>query len=192
MPACSCGVTRNRAATRITHTPCRELPTDRTRGSFYIGSWLLFRRLAGPGRPSASLTVPLSWSVEGHPVTQTDAPAFRVLLVVDDPKRQALLQSCVQRHLPECCIDTVDSYYDAMARATRLQTDLLVLDLSLDSVLVPALKRFLARAAPHALVHVFDDAQDNAPGAATGCNRPSIVQLKQSFSALTRGRHPFP
>jgi CheY-like chemotaxis protein len=112
-----------------------------------------------------------------------------VLLVVDDPQRQALLKGCLQKHLPGCRIEMVHSYYDAMSRATRLQTDLLVLDLSLDSVLVPALKRFLARAAPQALVHVFDDSQDNMPGAEAGCNSPSILQLKQTFSILAGG-HP--
>lgn len=112
-----------------------------------------------------------------------EAPC-RVLLVVANPQRHAVLQRCVQKNLPGCVVETVDSYFDAMARATRMETHLLVLDLSLDSVLVPALKRFLARAAPRALVHVFDDSQDNAPGAGTDCNRPSIVQLKQAFAAL--------
>lgn len=113
-----------------------------------------------------------------------------MLLVVDDPRRQALLKGCVQKHLPGCRIELVNSYYDAMARATRMQTDLLVLDLSLDSVLVPALKRFLARAAPQALVHVFDDSRDDAPGAGSGCNVPSILQLKQTFSALVGNPSP--
>lgn len=113
------------------------------------------------------------------------APPCRVLLVVEDPQRQALLQGCVNKHLPGCRVDVVDSYFDAMARATRLQTDLLVLDLSLDSVLVPALKRFLARAAPRAVVHVFDDAMDGAPGAVAEGHRPSIVQLKRTFAALS-------
>ena len=75
-------------------------------------------------------------------------------------------------------------------RVRVLETHLLVLDLSLDSVLVPALKRFLARAAPQALVHVFDDSQDDAPGAGTDCNRPSIVQLKQAFATLVALRFP--
>lgn len=128
--------------------------------------------------------VPSSWSVERPaPLELGDAPC-RVLLVVEEPGRLALLKTCVQKHLAGCRIETVDSYYDAMSRATRLQTDLLVLDLSLDSVLVPALTRFLARSAPQALVHVFDDSRDNAPGAGTGCNSPSILQLKQTFSAL--------
>lgn len=114
----------------------------------------------------------------------------RVMLVVDDPKRHALLQRCVQNNLPGCRIDVVDSYLDAMERATRLEAHLLVLDLSMDSVLVPAIKRFLARAAPQALIHVFDDSLDSAPGAGTDCNRPSIVRLKQSFSTLARGHFP--
>jgi len=118
-----------------------------------------------------------------------DVPC-RVLLVVDNPQRLSLLQRCVQNHLPGCVVETVDSYYDAMARATRMHAHLLVLDLSLDSVLVPALKRFLARAAPQALVHVFDDSQDSAPGAGTDCNRPSLVQLKQAFATLAALRSP--
>jgi len=107
------------------------------------------------------------------------------MLVVNDPKRHAMLHRCVQNNLPGCRIDVVDSYFDAMDRVVRMETHLLVLDLSMDSVLVPALKRFLSRAAPQALIHVFDDALDTAPDAGTGCNRPSIVRLKQSFSALT-------
>jgi hypothetical protein len=118
---------------------------------------------------------------------KSDASGCQVLLVVGDPKRHALLQRCVRNHLPDCSIDVVTSYLDAMDRATRMDTHLLVLDLSMDSVLVPALKRFLARAAPQALVHVFDDSLDSSPGAGIDCNRPSIVRLKQSFSTLTGG-----
>lgn len=123
--------------------------------------------------------------VEQHSTEASTEASRRVLLVVQDPQRQALLYRCVQKNLPGSVIDTVDSYYDAMARATRMQTHLLVLDLSLDSVLVPALKRFLARSAPLAQVHVFDDSGDDAPDAGTGCNRPSIVQLKRAFADLT-------
>lgn len=114
----------------------------------------------------------------------SSAPPCQVLLVVGDPKRHALIQRCVQNHLPGCRIDVVDSYFDAMDRVIRMHTHLLVLDLSMDSVLVLALKRFLARAAPQSMVHLFDDSLDSAPDAGTGCNRPSIVRLKQTFSAL--------
>lgn len=142
--------------------------------------------LARRARTTVSETaMPHTRLVEQH-ITRAscDAPR-RVLLVVQNPQRQALLYRCVQKNLPGCVIDTVDSYYEAMARATRMQTHLLVLDLSLDSVLVPALKRFLARSAPLAQVHVFDDSGDDAPDAGTGCNRPSIVQLKQAFADLS-------
>jgi hypothetical protein len=147
--------------------------------------------VARRARASASETSVSPSSLAGRPnaAGSLDVPC-RVLLVVDNPQRLALLQRCVQNNLPGCVIETVDSYYDAMARATRMQAHLLVLDLSLDSVLVPALKRFLARAAPQALVHVFDDSQDSAPGAGTGCNRPSLVQLKQAFATLAALRSP--
>lgn len=131
--------------------------------------------------------MPHTRSADGRAEAGSAAPPPRVMLVVDDPRRHALMQRCVRNHLPGCSIVVVDSYLDAMDRATRLETHLLVLDLSMDSVLVPAIKRFLARAAPQALVHVFDDSLDSAPGAATDCNRPSIVRLKQSFHALASG-----
>lgn len=76
-------------------------------------------------------------------------------------------------------MDVVDSHFDAVSRVTRMQPHLLVLDLSMDSVLVPALKRLLARASPQSLIHVFDDSMDDASGAGADCNRRSIVQLRQ-------------
>jgi hypothetical protein len=129
-------------------------------------------------------------SVEHPDPRGSDAPQCRVLLVVQDPARHHVMQRCVRENLPGCRIDVVTSYFDAMARASRMETHMLVLDLSMDSLLVPALKRFLARAAPQALVHVFDDSMDDAPGAGTDCQRPSIVQLKQAFVALSAS--PFP
>ncbi len=134
--------------------------------------------------------MPVARSAHQPAPSASDAPACHVLLVVQDPARHSVMERCVRKNLPGCHMDVVTSYFDAMARATRMETHLLVLDLSLDSVLVPALKRFLARAAPQALVHVFDDSQDNAPGAGTGCHRPSIVQLKQAFAALTASPVP--
>lgn len=108
----------------------------------------------------------------------------RVLLVVDDPQRQALLRACVKKNLPGCRLEAVDSYFDAMARATRRQADLVVLDLSVDSLLVPALRRFLARSAPQTLVHVFDDSQDSTAVAESDCNLQSIVQLELALASL--------
>jgi hypothetical protein len=104
------------------------------------------------------------------------------LLVVSDWQRHDRMQRCVLDNLPGCRIDVANSYVDAMARATRMETHLLVLDLSLDSALVPALKRFLARVAPLSLVHVFDDSMDSAPD--TSCDRPSITRLMQAIKAL--------
>lgn len=119
-------------------------------------------------------------------------PALRVLLVVDDPQRRQLLQSCLEENLPGCSLEVVDSYFDAMTRATRMQARLLILDLSLDSVLVPALKRFLARAAPQVQVHVFDESLDGAARleALSHADRPSIVRLKQACDVLTSDPTP--
>jgi hypothetical protein len=110
---------------------------------------------------------------------------LRVLLVVGDPDRHALMQRCARSHLPCCHIDVVGSCLDALDRATRMEAHLLVLDLSLDSVLVPAFKRFLARAAPQSMVHVFDDSVEGSPDAEADGDRPAVVQLKKAFAALS-------
>lgn len=127
-------------------------------------------------------------SVERPAVNGSDESHCRVLLVAQDPERLEVMQQCARANLPGCRIDVVSSYFDAMARATRMETHLLVLDLSMDSVLVPALKRFLARSAPQSVVHVFDDSLDCAPCSGTDCQNPSIVQMKQAFAALAAGR----
>jgi len=133
--------------------------------------------------------MPHTTSAEGQAGAGSSASPPRVMLVVNDPRRHALLHQCVQNNLPGCRIDVVDSYFDAMDLVIRTETHLLVLDLSMDSVLVPALKRFLARAAPRARIHVFDDSLDSA-SATSDCNRPSVVRLKHSFFALASGHIP--
>jgi len=132
--------------------------------------------------------LPHTWSVERHADIKDDAQPCRILLVVSDRQRHEQMQRCARDHLPGCRINVSGSYVDAMARATRMETHLLVLDLSLDSVLVPALKRFMARLAPLSLVHVFDDSMDSAPG--TGCDRPSIARLKHVVKAMASRRPP--
>lgn|GEM_PF-5281594 len=132
--------------------------------------------------------MPHTLSVERHADIKDGAEPCRILLVVSDRQRHDQMQRCVLDHLPGCRIDVAGSYFDAMAHATRMETHLLVLDLSLDSALVPAIKRFMARVAPLSLVHVFDDSMDSAPG--TGCDRPSIARLKQVVEAMASRRPP--
>jgi hypothetical protein len=129
-------------------------------------------------------------SVERHAHIKDGAQPCRILLVVSDRQRHDQMQRCVLDHLPGCRIDVASSYFDAMARATRMETHLLVLDLSLDSALVPALKRFLARAAPLTLVHVFDDSMDSAACSTSQDDRPSFIRLKQAFEAMASRRPP--
>ena len=89
----------------------------------------------------------------------------------------------------------VDSYLDAMAQAPNLPTHLLILDMSMDNLLVPAFERFLARAAPQVRLHVFDDAQDppySPVHASAGLAEPlSLVALRTAvrcFASRVRGR----
>jgi hypothetical protein len=83
-----------------------------------------------------------------------------VLVVAGSGRRRDALSRCVRRQAPDSRIEVADSYFDAMACAMRLPAHLLILDLSLDSVLMPALSRFLEASAPQVQVHVFDDALD--------------------------------
>ena len=65
------------------------------------------------------------------------------------------------------------------------------LDLSLDSVLVPALLRYLADTAPQAQVHVFDDSRDPLDENGQPALRddsPSMALLRASLLAFAAGQ----
>lgn len=114
-----------------------------------------------------------------------------VLLVAGSGRRRDALRRCVKEQLPGCRIEVADSYFDAMAQATHLPAHLLILDLALDSVLVPALQRFLASAAPQAQVHVFDDpvvAPDGTGQPAVHDEAPSMALLRASLRAFAMGQ----
>ncbi|MGE0349431.1 hypothetical protein [Hydrogenophaga sp.] len=83
-----------------------------------------------------------------------------VLLVARSGPRRDALRRCVRECAPDCRIAHADTYLEAMEQATHMPVHLLILDLALDSVLVPAFERFLAHAAPQARLHVFDDTND--------------------------------
>lgn len=114
-----------------------------------------------------------------------------VLLVAGSGRRRDALRRCVWARLPGCRIEMADSYFDAMAQASHLPEHLLILDLSLDSVLVPALLRYLADAAPQAQVHVFDDSRDplgeNGQPALRD-DSPAMALLRESLLAFAGGR----
>lgn len=93
--------------------------------------------------------------------------------------------------MPDSRIEVADSYFDAMAHAMRLPAHLLILDLSLDSVLMPALSRFLEASAPQVQVHVFDDAVDPADASDQPALRedsPAMTLLQTSLQAYTSGQ----
>jgi hypothetical protein len=95
-----------------------------------------------------------------NPQTQPETGSPLVLVVASSGHRRDALSRCVRRQMPDSRIEAADSYFHAMALAMRLPAHLLILDLSLDSVLMPALSRFLEASAPQVQVHVFDDAAD--------------------------------
>lgn len=114
-----------------------------------------------------------------------------VLLVASSGRRRDALRRCVWARLPGCRIEMADSYFDAMAQVAHLPAHLLILDLSLDSVLVPALQRYLANAAPQAQVHVFDDSVDPLDENGQPALRddsPSMALLRASLLAFAGGR----
>lgn len=104
------------------------------------------------------------------------------MLVTADRSRRCLLRACIDRQAPGCQIEVVDSCFDAMARAGRMPSHLMVLDLSLDHVLIPALKQFLTRSAPHVALHVFDDSRD--PVVSPGRCAPSVLRLQADLQAF--------
>ena len=63
---------------------------------------------------------------------------------------------------------------------------LMVLDLTLDNVLVPALKQYLSRSAPQVALHVFDDSRDpvNSPDSCP----PSVLRLQADLQAFMDAR----
>lgn len=126
-------------------------------------------------------TIPQPDSKDVHPL---------VLVVASNGRRREVLTRCVRRQAPGCRIEVAASYFDAMTRAMRLPAHLLILDLSLDSVLMPALRRFLETSAPQVQVHVFDDAID--PVDETGQpslqdDGPAMTLLQQSLQAYANG-----
>jgi hypothetical protein len=96
------------------------------------------------------------------------------------------MRACIDRQAPGCQIDMVDSCFDAMARAGRMPAHLMVLDLALDNVLVPALKQYLSRAAPQVALHVFDDSRD--PVGSSGSCPPSVVRLQAELQNFIDAR----
>lgn len=76
----------------------------------------------------------------------------------------------------------VDSCFDAMARVGRMPAHLMVLDLGLDNVLVPALKQYLTRSAPQVALHVFDDSRD--PVHSPDRCAPSVLRLQADLQAF--------
>jgi hypothetical protein len=113
-----------------------------------------------------------------------------VLVVASSGHRREVLTRCVRRQVPGCRIEVEASYFDAMTRALRLPAHLLILDLSLDSVLMPALRRFLEASAPQAQVHVFDDAIDPVDEMGLPSlqdDGPAMTLLQTSLQAYTNG-----
>ncbi len=93
---------------------------------------------------------------DAHQTTAAAAP--RVLLVVNDPLRRQLMQAAVALSAPHCHVEVVDNALDGMARSVRMPAHLLVIDVAVDRVIVPALVRYLSRVAPWVTVHLYDSA----------------------------------
>jgi hypothetical protein len=119
------------------------------------------------------------------------SPQPLVLVVASNGRRREVLSRCVRRQAPDCRIEVVDSYFDAMTQSMRLPAHLLILDLSLDSVLMPALSRFLEASAPQVQVHVFDDAVDPVDDSgqpALQDDGPAMTLLQTSLRAYASGQ----
>lgn len=140
------------------------------------------RRLIEPDMHFASTH---SAQVSLAPARPRAEPAH-VVLVTGGRSRHDLMRACIDGQAPGCRIEVIDSCFDAMARAGRMPAHLMVLDLTLDSLLVPALKQFLTRSAPQVALHVFDDSQDPT-NPADGC-RHSVTRLQADLQTFIDGR----
>ena len=119
------------------------------------------------------------------------SPQPLVLVVARSGRRREALSRCVRRQAPGSRIEVADSYFDAMTQSMRLPAHLLILDLSLDSVLMPALSRFLEASAPQVQVHVFDDAVDPVDDSgqpALQDDGPAMTLLQTSLRAYASGQ----
>lgn len=110
-----------------------------------------------------------------------------MLVVAGSAHRREALRRCVLQQAPGSRIEVAESYFDAMAHATRLPAHLMVLDLALDSVLMPALRRFLQSAAPQVRVHVFDDSIDDNDLPPLHDEGPSMRLLRAEVQAWADG-----
>jgi len=113
-----------------------------------------------------------------------------VLLVARSGPRRDALRRCVRECAPDCRIEQAETYLEAMAQASHMPVHLLILDLELNSVLVPAFERFLAQAAPQARLHVFDDSNDmlepTEPTEVDHADAPAMEQLAAMLRSHTR------
>jgi hypothetical protein len=87
----------------------------------------------------------------------------RVVLVVNDPIRRGRMLDVIRDTAPQCQVEVVSDVLDGMARSTSMPTHLLVLDASVDRLVMAALVRYLARTAPGATVHVYDSLVGRTP-----------------------------
>ena len=66
----------------------------------------------------------------------TEEDELLVLVLATSVHRRDQLRDCVTQEAPHCHVLMVDSYLDAMAQAPNLPTHLLILDMSMDNLLV--------------------------------------------------------
>lgn len=83
-----------------------------------------------------------------------------VLLVANDPERLRALRVGIASAARASRIECFSSCGEALLRATQLPAHFMVMDLPNADVLVPALRRFLARSAPQATVHWIGSGHD--------------------------------
>lgn len=86
----------------------------------------------------------------------SQAGPARVVLVVNDAICRRRMLEVIQDAAPQCQVEVVSGVLDGMARSTSMPAHLLVLDASVDRLVMATLVRYLARTAPAATVHVFD------------------------------------
>jgi hypothetical protein len=85
------------------------------------------------------------------------------MLVVRAPERRDHMLAALAECAPTAEVEVVDQMLDALTRAMRGQSQLMVIDVSLERPLAPAMRRYLKRTAPKVRVHLYDSLGDPVP-----------------------------
>lgn len=121
---------------------------------------------------------PFDFSPPDDGPSLTAAEPLRAMLVVQAPERRDHMLAALAECAPTAEVEVVDQMLDALTRAMRGQSQLMVIDVALERPLAPAMRRYLKRTTPKVRVHLYDTLGDPVPN-------PSLDSSTDSAGLLT-------